>query len=252
MSARMLRLVRRLLVILSILALSIAMSACGASSRPRSAAASATIAAYTAPTRAQATAFARAINLTSADVPGFKQSKPEHEHTTAAEKRLENAMLRCVHPESTQAIVELSSQEFKRESNAGAESVKSEVAVTSSSTMATKELAVIRSSHARYCMARMLDALFKGKNFSGGHIGPVSITAGTAPASSLGGSFAWQISVTLTFHQIRLPMYIEIIGFVDGPAEVSLFTSSFPRPFDTAAEARLFALLQRRAQANPL
>jgi hypothetical protein len=41
-------------------------------------------------TKRQAIAFAHAVNLTAADVPGFKAATHEHEHETAAEKRLEH------------------------------------------------------------------------------------------------------------------------------------------------------------------
>jgi hypothetical protein len=71
-------------------------------------------------TRAQAATFAHAVNLRLADVPGFKIVS-EHEHETAAEKRLEHAMLRCVGVGtlgSRHALVEVSSPSFERETNA--------------------------------------------------------------------------------------------------------------------------------------
>ena len=48
-----------------------------------------------APTAAQAAAFARAVNLTAADVPGFIPSS-QHESETPAEKGLQVRLRRCV------------------------------------------------------------------------------------------------------------------------------------------------------------
>src|SRR6202035_5832361 len=49
------------------------------------------------PRKAQAIAFANAVNLTAADVPGFKPT-PEHESKpkTAVEKQLTNKLLHCI------------------------------------------------------------------------------------------------------------------------------------------------------------
>jgi hypothetical protein len=47
-----------------------------------------------APSRESALAFARAVNLTSDDVPGFAPSE-KHNSSSEREKRLERAMLRC-------------------------------------------------------------------------------------------------------------------------------------------------------------
>ena len=203
------------------------------------------------PTKAQATAFARTVNLSLADVPGFKVSSgPEKEHETAAEKRLEHELLRCVHPAASKGLVEVSSKEFERESSAGDQSVQSQVTVMRTSTVAAKELAVIRGSHARACVSHDTDLLLKGKKYQGATFSPVSIVQGTPSAPGTTGSFAWRISVTITLRGIRLPIYMDILGFVYGPAEVSLFTASLPEPFPAATEQRLFSLLADRAKAH--
>jgi len=218
------------------------MAACGGSANADDA----------APTKAQARAFAGAVNLTATDVPGFKvSSEAKREHDTAAEKRLEHELLHCVHPASAKGLVEVGSKELERESSAGYQVVQSEVAVARSSALAAKELAIIRSSHARGCMSHYLDLLLSGK-YRGATFSPVSIAEGEPPASGVTGSFAWRISVAITAHGVRLPFYVDILGFVYGPAEVSLFAVGLPQPFPAASEKRLFSLLLRRAKSHEI
>jgi hypothetical protein len=153
---------RRTIVILALLAAGGLLVACGSGSDPSTttvapaavttrvdpAAAAKTSAANRSLTRRQAIAFAHAVNLTAADVPGFKVHS-EQEHETAAEKRLEHEMLRCVRAlgshygilEGSHGVVEMGSKEFGRETNTGEESVQSEVTVVRTPALAGKELA---------------------------------------------------------------------------------------------------------------
>jgi len=190
-------------------------------------------------------------------VPGFKVHS-EHEHETAAEKRLEHEMLRCVGAlgshygivEGSHGVVEMGSKEFGRETNTGDESVQSEVTVARTPALAAKELAAIRSAHVRACLSHYLDLLFKSPKYHGSTVSPVSISQATPPAPGATGSFAWRITTTITLHSITIPIYIDIFGFVEGSAEVSLFTAGVPRPFPAATEERLFSLLLTRAKAH--
>jgi len=263
---------RRTIVILALLAAGGLLVACGSGSYPSTttvaptavtrrvdaAAAAKTSAANRSLTKAQAIAFAHAVNLTAADVPGFKVSSEKNEHETAAEKRLEHEMLRCVRAlgshygivEGSHGLVEMGSKEFGREANTGEESVQSEVTVVRTPALAAKELAAMRSPHVRVCLSHYLDLLFKSHKYHGATVSPVSISQGTPPAPGATGSFAWRITTTITLHSVTIPIYIDIFGFVEGPAEVSLFTAGVPRPFPAATEERLFSLLLTRAKTH--
>ncbi len=256
--------VGRALPIILILGASGALAACGTSGHPAAAttaypaaaktlgAASSVTGSGSSLTKAQAQAFARAVNLTAADVPGFRVSaKHEHEHETGAEKRLEHELTRCAGGlGSKKGIEEASSKEFQRESNALQWTVQSEVSVARSSSLAAKELAVIRSGRTRACLAHYIDLLFKGKRYRGATVSPVSISQGTPPAPGATGSVGWRITATISLQGIRLRFYLDILGFVDGPAEVTLLTSGIPEPFPAATEQRLFGLLLERARSH--
>ena len=203
-------------------------------------------------TKAQALAFADAVNLTAADVPGFKaSSRSQRGHTSAIEKRLEREMLSCVGGSSGRAsLAEAGSKSFERETPLSDESVSSEVAVAHSSAAAASGLGTIHSEHTKACLAHYFNLLFRGKGSGGATFGAVSVSQGTPPAPGASGSFGWRISTKVTGHGLSIPFYVDLLGFVYGPAEVSLLSSGAPRPFPAAAEQELYLLLLRRARAQ--
>jgi hypothetical protein len=202
----------------------------------------------------QARAFAHAVNLTLADVPGFRAAPGrEHEHETAAEQRLEHEMLLCLGASvSGSALTEASSQNFERESNVLDQTVKSEVTVAHSSAVAAKGLASVKSAHARTCLSRYLNMLFRDSKYRGARFGRVSISEGSPPSAGTTGSYGWRIAATITTHGIQIPFYVDILGFVDGPAAVSLFSSGAPVPLPAATEQQLYLTLLARARAHRL
>jgi hypothetical protein len=201
-------------------------------------------------TKTQALAFAHAVNLTSADVPGFKPST-EHHHETAVEQRRERELQGCTGGASNGGgnLAELSSPDFKLEHGILDLSVNSEVSVARTSALAAKGLATIRSTHFRECLSRYLDLLFKEQSHGGTTVGPISIVQGTPPAPGATGSFGWRITATITARGVKLPFYQDMLGFVYGSAEVSLVSSGALRPFPAAIQQQLFSLLVKRAKA---
>ncbi len=203
-------------------------------------------------TQVQAIALGRAVNLRATDVPGFTVS-PEHQHETTAEKRLQRKLLLCVGPAGGSAEPApggSSSPSFARHSGIVQQGVSSSVNVAGSSATATKELTALRSQHTRACLQGYLDALFAGPTFRHGHVDHVAITLGVPPSFGTTGSFAWRIAVKFTIHSIQVPFYLDVLGFVYGPAQVMLLSSGLPVPFPAAAEEQLFSLLVSRAKAH--
>ena len=82
--------------------------------------------------------------------------------------------------------------------------------------------------------------------------GCVSIASGTPPAAGADGSFAWRIIASFTVERFKLSLYVDILGFVLGPARVTLVSSGVLRPFPAAIQQRLFLLLLARARARAL
>lgn len=213
-------------------------------------------------TKAQALAFAREVNLTAADVPGFEAtSRDDHESKTPVEKGLERELTHCTGESlsSPGGLVDESSSHFKLEHGILHFGVNSEVSVAQTPALAASELKAIRSSRVRACLSRYLGGLLKyqilKEQTSPAIINPKSISLsmsqGTPPAPGATGSFGWRITATVAVHNIKLPFYIDILGFVYGPAEVTLTSSGAIRPFPASTQEHLYLLLLKRAETSP-
>jgi hypothetical protein len=58
------------------------------------------------------------------------------------------------------------------------------------------------------------------------------------------------VTVPLAVHNLRVAFYLDILGFVDRSARVTLFSSGALRPFPAAIQQQLFSLLLNRAKEN--
>jgi hypothetical protein len=201
--------------------------------------------------KAAAQAFARAVNLDATDVPGFRVSSAhEHEPETSAEKRLKPELRRCFGAaDETKALVESGSRKFERSAAIASQSVSSEVTIGQTASTA-KELGAIHRDRLPACLSRYFDLLLESQNLHGATIGPVSSKEGSPPAPGMTGSFGLRFTATIRLRGIHVPFYVDILGFSDGPAGVSLSTFGLPRPFPAALEERLFSLLVERAKAH--
>jgi hypothetical protein len=258
-----LQLAVRVVVSLAVVALGAVLVACGKGGRPTSSVgsvtgASAGAAAPAKPghplTHAQTSAFAHAVNLTRADVPGFSISPREHQHETAGERALEKRLTRCAGGLGSLggSSGEQSSPNFTRRGSAISQSVSSSVNFAPTDALAKRELGLLRSAHTRVCLSAYLDVLFKGKRFGGAAIRRVSITQGTPPAAGTAGGFGWRITAAIAVRGVAVPFYLDILGFVDGRAQVTLLSTGLLVPFPAAAQEELFGRLLSRARAHPL
>lgn len=200
----------------------------------------------------KARAFAQAVNLTSADVPGFTATDKK-DSSSGSEKRLEHEMLSCAGiAGSAKAVLEESSKDFRLKHQILDLSVSSEVAVQSSAAQAQKGLAAIRSAHVRGCFTRFLQQIFDGEQAKGAKAGPVTIQSGTPPAPGMSGSFGWRVTATFLVRGVKVPIYLDFLGFIDGPSQVTLLSSGLLRPFPASVQQHLFAELLARARSHEL
>lgn len=204
-------------------------------------------------TRARALAFARAVNLTQTDVPGFTATE-QHASSSARERQLERKMVDCtgISGGGAKSLVEQGSKDFRFKRQIVDLSVSSEVSVASSAAGAERTLKALHSSRVRSCFSGYLTRLLQGQRVSGATSGGVTIQSGTPPAPGASGSFGWRVTATFIVHRIKLPIYLDFLGFVDGPSEVTLLSSGLLRPFPAEAQQHLFKLLLSRAKANAL
>jgi len=203
----------------------------------------------------RADAFARAVNLTAVDVPGFTPSAKDREAESPTEQGLQRRLDRCMGAAGGLGVSgggAHSSPSFTRRGRVLDETVSSSVGFAPTAADAAGELRLLRSARAQGCLASYLDLLFKGKRYGGGAIQRVSIAQGTPPAPGTSGGFGWRITAAVNVHGLSAPFYVDILGFVYGPAEVTLLSSGALIPFPAHAEEQLFRLLVARARAHPL
>ncbi|HUA73446.1 MAG TPA: hypothetical protein VL988_01680 [Solirubrobacteraceae bacterium] len=214
-----------------------------------------------APSHARALAFAHAVNLTPEDVPGFTPTD-KHEGDTARSKRLEHEALRCISATGAGAagpgitggggVAEQSSKDFRLQHGIIDFSVSSEVTVLSSPATAQRNLHAIRNPKVRGCFSHYLQQLFAGERFKGATPGQVSIQGAVPPAPGSSGGFAWRVTANFLVRGVKIPIYLDFLGFVEGPAQVTLLSSGLIRPFPAEVQQKLFSLLLTRAKAHAL
>ncbi len=212
------------------------------------------------PTRAQALAFVHAVNLTAQDVPGFTPTRsPEHE--SAAEQRLQKQLRTCAGgaagagaPQGSQGgLAQASSPHFELKRGILALSASSEVNVAHSPAEADGVLKAIRSSRVRACFTSYLSALLKSDQRSSAEtVLGVAIASGTPPAPGATGGFGWRITAKLSIRGVPVSLYFDILGFVIGPAQVTLTSSGTVEPFPGRAQEQLYNELLARARAHEL
>jgi hypothetical protein len=205
-------------------------------------------------TRSRALAFAHAVNLTAADVPGFSAHRERAQPKAHAHAEAE--LFTCAGSRSHAArahsadLASSSSPSFQLRRGILDFGVSSEVGVARSSQLALGELAAIHSSRVRECFRRYLGNVLASSRTRGASVGAVAIEAGNPPAAGTAGTFGWRVRATFDFAGASIPTYLDLLGFVYGPARVTLISSGALRPFPAVVQQRLFSLLLLRAHAH--
>lgn len=204
-------------------------------------------------TKAQAAAYARAVNLRAGDVLGMTMTGRQ-EGETAQEQHSTREVDRCAGVSPEHQLVDIKSAKFSRGQGLQHEEVGSGVSVLSSATFATQELASVRSARGRACITRFAKQQFSREGAQQVHLGQITTSPLPTPVAGIGGSFGLRVTATLlvTRPAIKLPVYLDFLGFVSGPAEIDLDTFSLSRPISSVTERHLLLLLLSRARATKL
>ena len=104
------------------------------------------------------------------------------------------------------------------------------------------------------CYAQVLERSLSGQATGGVQVGRVRLRrltlAGPGPERSTGIRISAQVSSTSS--GLSVPIYIDALGFLYGPAEIDLYATSFVQPEPVRTEQELLRLLERRALLHPL
>jgi hypothetical protein len=238
----------------ALVAVGSALSGCGGSSSASPVGATASASAPV--TKAQAAAYAQAVNLQAADLPGMSVRSPESESPPPNQLgREEERCAGTVNPNLS--LVKIHSATFAGAAEAEHEQIRSAVEVMPTATLAARNNAASQSQRALACAARFAPRLLARENAARVHYGPLAITRLPNPLPGAPGSFGIRIAITIlgvpaAIEPTQPHLYIDAFGFLSGPAEVDLIATAFPQPVSEEAEARLLSLLYSRAQAHKL
>jgi len=125
------------------------------------------------------------------------------------------------------------------------------VAVMPTAALAARDLAAIRSKRGEACLEKALSKdISEG---SGGQTPYVSVSKAEDPlkASGVDGSFEYKMSTDVSEEDgSSYGNYLDIFGFVEGSAEVTLTAGGSSGPVAPETEQHLLSILFKRARAN--
>jgi hypothetical protein len=201
-------------------------------------------------TKGRALAFARAVNLTAADVPDAKASR---RHQSQGDEHQP-----CGLAGRQQELAGVGSPTLTRGSELELEEIKSGADVVSSERSAVRDVAVVRSTAGRACLERHLSRRYLrhavGKRAFDAHIGQIQLSSLPVQAPGTSGSAGLRITMTVSSSESEtsVPVYIDFFVFTLGPAEVTVSAASAIQPEPEATDRQLVSLLLARAKSTPL
>jgi hypothetical protein len=228
-------------------ATAVLVAGCGGSAHASSSTVSSRTTASAPITKGQAVVFAHAVNLRAADLRGWSLgSAPEAQPVTHTS---DPAFARCVGVRPSRYVTSAQSPGFIRDRFR--EVASSKVIVLPTALLAAGELATLTTARGHSCFAR----LTRPETTSGSQLSFDRISwlpVGLPPEAH---GFKVRIAGEITFTNAassRIRIYIDLLGFVTGPAEIFLVDSRWGSPVRSSTERRLLLLLYSRARAHNL
>jgi len=196
----------------------------------------------------RAVAFARAVTLHLADLPGAV-STPKSKSSAAQEREA----ARCG-GRTTVALGGGSSPDFHRGAGLNRESFSSSVQVLGDATAVRGDLAYASSHAGLACYAKILgkslgDEQDTHVRVRGVRVGRIGVAVGPSEQAS-GIRVTADVAIVGTRVQVRL--FIDALSLPYGPAELDVYSTSFVQPAPERTERELLELLRERAQLQKL
>jgi hypothetical protein len=152
------------------------------------------------------------------------------------------------------SLAEASSRKLKRGQELEIEQLRSSVTVLSDERAVARQFAMLATPALRECGARVLTRNLDDKPFRRARWGRVTVSRLPVHAPGSTATIGIRIVATLSFpfSEISVPIYVDVLGFAMGRAEVALTATSATQPVPATTEQELLALLLARARAHPL
>jgi hypothetical protein len=214
--------------------------------------------------KVRASDYARAVNLRASDVPYFEPI-PDEEEDPKEKRKHDRELMECVGvEEDPDPLAEVESPEFGTEAPGEVLQVGSTVEVGADAEQAARELRVIRGPRAARCLQRVYVSVIEEEDSSTAEVRNVSVSRLRFPAPDIEDGFAYRFAASVDVHPstselsayrpaaepaapLTVKVYVDILGFVVGPASVSLTASGAPAPVSRTLEHNLLRVLHERA-----
>lgn len=200
-------------------------------------------------TSSHSRAFAAAVNLTAADVPGFSASP---DRNTAADRRNVAQLASCAGAvDPARRIVDVHSDDFSRGAGLQEQQVGSSVDVLPSATLARQDFMKFTAAGARMCIAAYTArALARAQTSASVKFGnPSTLTLAPPPGTSA-NSFGYRFVIPIAAAGATIKVYVDLLFHRAGPAEIAFNDFAIGRPFPARDQQRLFSLLVTRADRH--
>jgi hypothetical protein len=203
------------------------------------------------PTKVQALAFARAVNLTAADVPEGRVSKKERGSASGDRRESEHCVGALLNQHK---LADVGSPRFLRGHELETEWIGSDVTVATSVGVADHLLATLQRPDVRHCLAHVWTLGLGRTAIRDAYWGPVAVYALPVQAPGSNGNIGLRIAMTVKFpaNDVTLPAYVDVLGFAWGPAEIALIATSLTQPVPAGVENQLLSTLVARARSHTL
>ena len=197
-------------------------------------------------TSVEAKAAANAINLTDADVAGFKGTAHEDDSSSTAE---EKEFATCVGASDKDAdLTDTYSKDYERGSQPQMQTVSSEVQVDSDPAQLAKDLAAFQAADkVKTCLTTSVTKLLQQE------VGQSGVTFSTPVVAELkttadgtDGAFGYRVTITAMAQGITIPFEITEQGVLKGHTTLSFSTMSIGTPIPAADRDALLAKLVDR------
>jgi hypothetical protein len=211
-------------------------------------------AAAATPSRAQALAFAHAVNLSVGDIPEASVEQKHAATATASERHEGQACKRRVGWRNAQTVAEVSSPKLRRGQELEIERITSSVSVLSSERAVAHQFALLASPALRECAARVWTRNLDDRSIRDARWGHVSVSRLPVQAAGASTTFGIRIvaNLDLTFSEVSVPIYVDVLGFAIGRAEVALTAMSATQPVPATTERELLSLLLARSHSHSM
>jgi len=207
-----------------------------------------------APSRAQALAFVRAVNLSVGDIPEASVEANRAHSSDASGGPAARTCERLKGWGQSHTIAEASSPKLRRGQELEAEQITSSVSVLHDEQEVAQQFALLSSPALRECSARALTHSLDDTPIRNARWGRVTISKlpVNAPGTTAKVGLRIVATLNLSFSEVSIPLYVDVFGFSLGRAEVALTAMSATQPVPASTEQEIVALLLARAKAHTL